>query len=220
MCSPLHVIPACFACYACWPAATAGSERWPGPRPACAAATLWLLAGLLPSVLTARAPAPAPPAAPAVRAVPQVHDLDVLHADLEEAVASEDYRTAAALKRQQTALEEADCLGAALDELDAAVGEERFAGGCWVWAAGQLGGLVWGAVVGVLWLGRLPSASCCQSVLQPALLLRTSPHHLSVGLPACLPLQTRPACATSRAWACRAGGWGAARGTAWATCCG
>ena len=75
----------------------------------------------------------------AVPAVPQVHDLDVLHADLEEAVSAEDYRTAAALKKQQTALEEADCLGAALDELDAAVAEERFAGG-WLAVGGWAGG--------------------------------------------------------------------------------
>lgn len=159
------------------------------------------------------------PAHRAVPAVPQVHDLDVLHADLEEAVSAEDYRTAAALKKQQTALEEADCLGAALDELDAAVADERFAGGClagcgWVvrWVDGWLLLAVGADVVGQVGLpSAIVSSSCCAAAHQPLPLLRPGVF---------LPLQTRPACATSLAWACRAGGWGAARGTAWATCCG
>lgn len=46
----------------------------------------------------------------------------------------EDYRAAAAIKAQQAQLEEADCVGAALNALEAAVAEERFAGGprCWL----------------------------------------------------------------------------------------
>ena len=84
----------------------------------------------------------------------------MLSADLEEAVSAEDYRAAAAIKKQQTALEEADCLGAALDALDLAVAEQRFAGG-WVaaglldcWAAGLCVALLvcWPAFTRLYWM--------------------------------------------------------------------
>lgn len=44
-------------------------------------------------------------------------------------LAQEDYRAAAAVKAQRQQLEAADALAAALRELDAAIAEERFAGG-------------------------------------------------------------------------------------------
>ncbi len=54
--------------------------------------------------------------------------MEALHSELDEAVRAEDYRTAAALKAQLDRLEAADCVGAALAELRAAVEEERFQG--------------------------------------------------------------------------------------------
>lgn len=71
-------------------------------------------------------------------AAPQVQEMEALQYDLDEAVEKEDYRAAAALKAQLDGLEAADCVGAALAELAAAVQEERFAGEGWPPLAGQV----------------------------------------------------------------------------------
>ena len=103
----------------------------------------------------------------------QVTDLESLYNDQQEAVAREDYRAAAALKAQREELEAANCVGAALKELDAAVAQERFAGGCC--AAGNSAGkarcskggaAVWGGVLAVAGVAR--GVQGCWQVLAAA----------------------------------------------------
>lgn len=57
-----------------------------------------------------------------------MNDLEALYSDQQEAVAREDYKAAAAIKAQRLQLEASDALADALDALDAAVEEERYAG--------------------------------------------------------------------------------------------